>query len=300
MGKMWKSVVVYSLIAAFPLASSVFAASPEVKPTKVEVVGEVKLAPEVKVLDATTVPCDPSNELRSSDLCAQWKAADATQMATLWAIVAFVVGTIINVGTLIFVGFTFRQTQEAVRVAKNALAAEVRPWLSLEMKLEVDNLMESDKPGEAFRSVKYKLKNFGNAPALNAFVFILFIIDDGDIRKERARLQKLALNGYLHHSNLVFGQMSKDVAIYPSEKVNDFAAAVIGRDEVQRGIDKDGKVAAYLLGGVIYTSPGDPKPLMYTSLHQVYVEDEGRFVINFGTFHTDGMWLRKPGSVEAN
>ncbi len=75
------------------------------------------------VLAASAKACTPGNEDRSSSLCAEWKAADATLEAAKWEKWAFVVGTTINILTLVFLAFTFTETRRSSYAAIKALNA---------------------------------------------------------------------------------------------------------------------------------------------------------------------------------
>src|SRR4051794_24320217 len=62
--------------------------------------------------------CNPTNEKRDSDLCAQWKAADAATKAAKWAKIGTWVGGLSGVLVLIALGFAFEANRIARQTAK--------------------------------------------------------------------------------------------------------------------------------------------------------------------------------------
>lgn len=117
-------------------------------------------------------PCPKNTDLRASDLCAQWKAADAARKSAEWGVTAFIVGTVVNVLTLIGVGFGWLETRKAsgaaleqVKVARDGLSADSRAWLSLKCEnignFEFDEFLDDD----VFLKVEYQIQNVGNSPA---------------------------------------------------------------------------------------------------------------------------------------
>ena len=123
MKKLWLVVVGVMLCVTLPSV----AAQPEAeqKSTKVEVVGDVHIAREVAKSDTKDAPCIPPKDLRTSDLCAQWKAADAASVSTRYAML----GLWISVFTLIGVAVTVWHTQQTVRIAHETLQAD-RAWIT--------------------------------------------------------------------------------------------------------------------------------------------------------------------------
>lgn len=117
--------------------------------------------------DQLTNPCEPGDDNRNSDLCAQWKAADAADKAANWAGPMFwlgIVGAGIGVFTLI----------AAVSAAIFAKSAANATWKTVEVTREI-----GEAQTRAYlncTSAKYKLskesiwavleiENIGNSPA---------------------------------------------------------------------------------------------------------------------------------------
>jgi hypothetical protein len=91
-------------------------ASPPVPPTPILVIEPVQ-----PVLHEQ--PCKPGEDNRDSDLCAQWKAADATADAALWAMLGAIIGLISVIGIFITVWYTRRAAIAAAEAAKASIDA---------------------------------------------------------------------------------------------------------------------------------------------------------------------------------
>lgn len=116
-------------------------------------------------------PCDKGNDNRSSDLCAQWKAADAASLAADVAWWVAIVGTLIGALTL---ATAFKAAQWARRAAEetkrtadlatDTSAADLRPYLFVE-RLEL-------RRAEPAFAIEVFFRNFGKLPARNIMVKI--------------------------------------------------------------------------------------------------------------------------------
>ncbi|MFN3806754.1 hypothetical protein [Asticcacaulis sp.] len=165
-----------SIGAGVVIGGSALAAPKATAPQKVEVINTVQTSEVAKPdkPDPKDAPCDPPKDVRTSDLCAQWKAADAADRAALWTIVAFVVGTGVNVATLIVVGLTFRETAKQTRVAIDTLNAGA-PYVAVSKATAYIVIgAEELRAGEGLQLEAVELhfecewKNFGDRPALGA------------------------------------------------------------------------------------------------------------------------------------
>lgn len=96
-------------------------------------------------------PCDKGQDNRSSDLCAQWKAADAARDAAEYAWMTMILGF---VGTVLLV-LTFWETRKTSR-------AELRAYVSVEPA----KLVLNAQTGEA--EVEIKVSNQGQTPAFKS------------------------------------------------------------------------------------------------------------------------------------
>jgi hypothetical protein len=118
-------------------------------------------------------PCDPGDNKRSSDLCAQWKAADAAKSAAQAAWWIGAIGTLIGALTLcaaiaaaIFAKLAADHTETGATAAKDTLAhqketsrRQLRPYAYIgEARLSLPFNLRS--------AVTVEIKNFGHSPAV--------------------------------------------------------------------------------------------------------------------------------------
>jgi hypothetical protein len=132
-----------------------------------------------------TQPCDENDDHRDSDLCAQWKAADAARSAANAAWVFGTIGTLIGALTLIAASaaaFFAKKAADHTETAANAAAdavtetrrigeAQVRAYLTIE-KLECRRARD----GVSFKAT---VRNSGNSPALAVQIIIKVVHRDG-------------------------------------------------------------------------------------------------------------------------
>jgi hypothetical protein len=138
-------------------------------------------------------PCEEGQDARNSDLCAQWKAADAARDAadwTYWGVLLGIVGTIGLFWTLYYTRAAVKAAQEATKDADDAieiartnaraatdLAAtsreamenDLRAWIGV--SCEVSDCRYSDFGFTA--SVEVQLRNYGKSPAPVAEVTLI-------------------------------------------------------------------------------------------------------------------------------
>jgi hypothetical protein len=113
------------------------------------------------------VGCQDRKDKRSSDLCAQWKAADAARDAADYTFIAVIfsfVGTVLVAGTLLYNIYTSRR--------------ELRAYVQIfDYRLTP---IEFDKAGTG--RVHIGLKNYGQTPAVEATPVVSygFVIWDGE------------------------------------------------------------------------------------------------------------------------
>jgi hypothetical protein len=124
-------------------------------------------------------PCKGDGEDRDSDLCAQWKAADAAGSgagAGWWQVylggLGLVLGSITMTAAIfaaIYARDAARETQRSAKAAEDALAHakqvakdELRPWVF------VEKASLSRKNGKVY--VECTIKNFGNMPARHCII----------------------------------------------------------------------------------------------------------------------------------
>lgn len=149
MKKIWVVVVGVTLLAFGSLAQADTKKSPPEVPSKVEITGRVDVSDVTqRPADPTQQPCDPPQNVRSSDLCAQWKAADAARDSATWSMVSAIVSTV----TLFAIGFGFWQTQDTQQ-------REYRAYL----KPVIKGIEADDKSVGVLATVE----NYGRTPAFD-------------------------------------------------------------------------------------------------------------------------------------
>jgi hypothetical protein len=105
--------------------------------------------------------CDPANEKRDSDLCAQWKAADAAAKAAKWAKIAAWLGGISGLLVIAALFLAFQSNSIARQTAKRQLRAYVGiEWIG------VSGFVVGETPSSEIRA-----KNFGQTPAHHCDIF---------------------------------------------------------------------------------------------------------------------------------
>ncbi|MNK31863.1 hypothetical protein D3C87_503070 [compost metagenome] len=123
----------------------------------------------------TDQPCLPGYDLRSSDLCAQWKAADAASESAAWTARNFwlsLLGTVVGAGTLlaafmaaIYAKHAAKEARRSADIAKDAFIASERAWLTVDLHAGSD--LTFHPTGGCSLFVYLTIKNIGRTPALN-------------------------------------------------------------------------------------------------------------------------------------
>lgn len=101
--------------------------------------------------------CGPGQDDRSSDLCAQWKAADAAADAAWWA--RF--GGLATIISLLAVALATYETIRANRIAREAMQRQLRAYVSVS-EFEIRDLTVGKTPW-----VSLTFRNDGQTPAYN-------------------------------------------------------------------------------------------------------------------------------------
>ncbi|CDO35831.1 hypothetical protein [Novosphingobium sp. KN65.2] len=110
--------------------------------------------------DRQTEPCEPGDDRRYSDLCAQWKAADAASVSATWAWVSGVVGTLSLVGVFAAIGLTY----QANNISRRMGEAQTKAYLANDgIRLELS--AASNPPFSAIINCDWR--NVGNTPAFD-------------------------------------------------------------------------------------------------------------------------------------
>lgn len=126
-------------------------------------------------------PCEPGDDDRQSDLCAQWKAADAAYEAALWngraywlGVAGLVVGIVTFASAFAAARYAKRAAEEAKRTADEASAANAlaqkshieseRAWITTEIIFEADTRVTDDALS---LEISIWNTNIGRTPALD-------------------------------------------------------------------------------------------------------------------------------------
>lgn len=135
-------------------------------------------------------PCRQKHDDRQSDLCAQWKAADAARDSADWTKISLWVsgaGTVIAFFTLcaaaaaaIFAKHASDHTRDGASQARRSadsaeesLIAAERPWIKVDAKIgkNINFPLDGNGKKQGSVSVDFTLTNFGKSPALNTLIY---------------------------------------------------------------------------------------------------------------------------------
>ena len=173
--------------------------------------------------------CGTSKEDRRSNLCAQWKAADAAADSAWWAMATFAAGLFaLGFGglTLYFAAYAARWAREAARHTERGSDAAhqgVRPWIAFEDPKSVKIQFGG---GDGFSiNVALDLINYGNSPALKPRLATGLVFETTERRAIKAGVQQ-RLRSVMALTSL---------PIYNGQKVNrwgDYIQGVEGRPGV--------------------------------------------------------------------
>lgn len=130
-------------------------------------------------------PCEPGQDQRASDLCAQWKAADAASRAAASAAsvgIASWIGVFLGLGTLIAAGFAAKyakaaatHTEAGADVARNALTADTRAWINVDIASVTLSISIIEGVPHVRAVSMVRLENFGKTPAKDVSVRARFV-----------------------------------------------------------------------------------------------------------------------------
>lgn len=136
-------------------------------------------------------PCQPGADERTSDLCAQWKAADAAYDAAWWAKFSGWFGGLGLVLTLGAVGVALHSNA----IAQDTARRQLRAYIGVDAASILS--MKAGEDG-ANRAIRVSIKNFGQTPALleEATLSLVFKSDLSSLpqRSEKVALRNVSLN----------------------------------------------------------------------------------------------------------
>lgn len=113
-------------------------------------------------------PCQPGEDQRDSDLCAQWKAADAAADSAWWAAVGSFASALSTVLVLAALYLAFRSNW----IARDTAKRQLRAYIGVEPK----GVYERDAHG--FTVVPIYVHNFGGTPAYHVTIHSWFSLED--------------------------------------------------------------------------------------------------------------------------
>lgn len=135
----------------------------------------------------------PDGEPNWCDVAAQQSMANSArgseQAAWVSALLTFF-GVVLIFFTLFYTARTLDEARATTAVAQQALIAQERPWVSVNMRIG-SNLVFDKGHGQI--TIDFLLKNFGNSPALEVeieFKIITVLTNAWDVMKEISRIAK--------------------------------------------------------------------------------------------------------------
>jgi hypothetical protein len=177
------------ILAASPVHKQDAAASNQAQPNSETAEALRNIASAIEEANKRPEPdagCQPGQDDRRSDLCAQWKAADAASDSAWWTKSTFwlaIVGTLIGGGTLGAASYAAwyakraaehtetgaieakraaNAAEETLSETRTANATSLRPYVVFTVVEEEDK-----SPFTRQTELKYMVKNFGQTPATN-------------------------------------------------------------------------------------------------------------------------------------
>jgi hypothetical protein len=196
-------------------------------------------------------PCENPKGHDESDLCAQWKAANAAQDSALWTKWGFWIG-VIGSALLLWQIILTRKAVEDTTKATHAMERQneltqiaQRPWIKLVAsvsKIEVDI-------DEIILCVAVEAINIGKSVALDVGLHVNVVRDHtiSDRILEMTRKQAAERDG-------------QGIPIVPGDKQTQWAEVHTTIDEMKLiGPDGDRRVPFKAFAAVVYNVPGDPE-----------------------------------------
>ncbi|WP_148649423.1 hypothetical protein [Novosphingobium barchaimii] len=124
--------------------------------------------------DPLSESCAPGEELRTSDLCAQWFAARAAGEAARWSYWTFwlgLVSALVSAGGLIAIIATIKQGRHANQIAQDSADHQLRAYLGVsEIKAALDR--------NGHITARLLIRNYGITPARNISAAIKGIVTE--------------------------------------------------------------------------------------------------------------------------
>jgi len=216
--------------------------------------------------DDTTKPCGKNEDNRSSDLCAQWKAADAARGSAIWAERTFwlgIGGLVVGFLTLIAAGaaafFAHKaavetqkganaaidavtETRNANAIAREALEEQDRPWLKVEA--ELSGILQIGLPKCPSVNVSIHVDNIGRSPAVKINVDVEVFINPSF--RCSARQRDISDRSRKNDKGIV------SLTLFPGDKIENFVASI--------GL-REGELAAFMAKNALQEGENITLPL---------------------------------------
>ena len=181
-------------------------------------------------------PCNSGDDKRNSDLCAQWKAADAAADAARWASWGTWFTGVSTVLVVIALGLTLQSNL----IAREGIEGQLRPWLNVSAAPTIGFKFVQDEGMTYFEYVtNVVIQNLGASPAIDTSYLTTFVFYEPTPSQLRANVD----TWFGAHSN-----DWNDKNIFPTEVWKRKSGAVhLG--------DAPGDSAASLILAVRYKTP---------------------------------------------
>lgn len=140
---------------------------------------------EAPITDRLSEPCLPGEDTRTSELCAQWKAADASWKSAEWTKYG-VWGGLMTLSAAVAAAFYARQAAQAAissgRLAEEQMIRSMRPWLSTKEPECYRILDEYCNVVGVY--ISFHWHNFGNSPAQRAILHMDYFIAQPEVESD--------------------------------------------------------------------------------------------------------------------
>ncbi|MFT3996011.1 MAG: hypothetical protein QM667_01285 [Asticcacaulis sp.] len=311
-------------------------------PQKVEVINTVQTSEVAKPEkpDPTAVPCDPPADVRTSELCAQWRGVDTAREGVFWAKAAFfltlfsvVIGTAVSAVTLYYLVKAFRDTQENLKIARLAadesrraadaadeatdiarrqLKVQSRPWLSFKLSApkkfvqDYDYLTKSGlvQANVVRGTVHCELFNSGTVPALDVRLYAelsaSFLLDNK--AEIIGAFTRKAKISYVENGRKIDRQTRNlGQAVFPGQSTNVGAYMAIEIAELSKETENEiFRRGFYIVGCILYRMHGDAEIKHTSFLYEAETAPETMEAVKAGKWIDQRLEFGSIGYVDAS
>ena len=196
-------------------------------------------------------PCHEPKGETESELCAQWRSANAAEDSAFWAKYGFwvaAIGSSLLLWQIILTRQAVEDTDKATKAMQrqnDLMREDMRPWI--EVSISVNRIFSSN----IHTSVEYtsNFKNIGRSVARNVNIYIDISFAGMDLTKE--------VVNYFQYYNL---SINTGVALLPGESIEISDRKVIENDTFQGWFEVDDAICAHciILQNVNYAQADGP------------------------------------------